>query len=86
MSLQTGIIENTSALWNFYCSRSNVFLDTIEVLKRNSLQFLRHPKWVAWLPMLLFTLKGTEPICDEKIILHTKLIVYCPCDNVKEIH
>ena len=77
MSLQTVIIENTSALWNFYCSGSNVFLDTIETLKCNSLQFLCHPKWVAWLPMYFngdaaaaawcgYPFKGTVTICDEK--------------------
>ena len=33
-----------------------------------------------------YPFKGTVTICDEKMILHTKLIVYCPCENVNKIH
>ena len=43
--------------------------------------------------MLLFTLGHgnyfvaiASPICDDKTILHNKLIVYCRCNSVNEIH
>ena len=29
---------------------------------------------------------GVAPFCEDKIILHKKLIIYCCSDTVKEIH
>ena len=36
--------------------------------------------------IILSSLMGAAPICDNRIVLRKKLIVHCRCDSVKDIH